>query len=195
MFDKTIFPILDLSEKIIHMPDLKSIPDDVKWHLAADCAARFPALYDVAFRKVLGKKYDEIEREIWIELASRALTIIKDLGLPEKNAHDLAESIRTVMIILFGPDYKSETIDLSDDGAVILIRRCPFLDTGYESGAMGEHTFLRCLALTLTSIPALNNKYSARYVRSMCTGDRQCEIKVSSEKKPEPVESGNKKKS
>ncbi|MEI7856927.1 MAG: hypothetical protein WCH85_05420 [Methanomicrobiales archaeon] len=50
------------------MPDLKSIPDDIKWRLAADCAARLPALYDVAFRKVLGEKYDGIEREIWIEL-------------------------------------------------------------------------------------------------------------------------------
>ena len=194
MFDKTIFPILDLSEKIIQMPDLKSIPDDVKWRLAADCAARFPALYDVAFRKVLGEKYDEIERDIWIKLSCRALNIVKDLGLPEKNAHDLAESMRTVMIILFGPDYKSETIDVSDDGAVILIKRCPFLDTGYESGATGEHTFLRCMALMLTMVPALNNKYSARYVRSMCTGDRQCEIKVSSEKKPETTDAGNKKK-
>ena len=176
------------------MPDLKSIPDDVKWRLAADCASRIPALYDVTFRKVLGEKYDEIEREIWIELSRRAVSITRDLGLPIKNAHDLAESMRTVMIILFGPDYKSETIDVSDEGSVILIKLCPFLETGYESGAMGEHTFLRCMALTLTMIHALNNKYSARYVRSMCTGDRQCEIKVSSEKKPETVESGNKKK-
>ena len=165
------------------MPDLKSIPDNIKWQLAADCAARLPAIYDVAFRNVLGEKYDEIEREIWIELSSRAVTIIKDLGLPVKNAHDLAESMRTVMIILFGSDYKSETIDVSDEGSVILIRRCPFLDKGYESGAKGEQTFPRCMALTLPMAPALEKDYSARYVRSMCTGDRQCEIKVSVEKK------------
>ena len=171
------------------MPDINSIPDVVKWRLAADCAARLPALYDVAFRKVLGEKYDEIEREIWIELSRRAVTIVKDLALPVKNAHDLAESMRTVMIILFGPDYKSETIDVSDDGSVILIKRCPFLDTGYEIGANGEHTFPRCMALTLTTIPTLKKDYSARYVRSMCTGDRQCEIKISSEKKPETTES------
>ena len=176
------------------MPDLKSIPDDVKWRLAADCAARFPALYDVAFRKVLGEKYDEIEREIWIDLSCRAVAIIKDLGLSVKNAHDLAESIRTVMIILFGPDYKSETIDVSEEGSVILIKRCPFLDTGYECGVKGEQTFLRCMALTLTMAPALNKEYSARYVRSMCIGDRQCEIKVSLEKKSDTMESGNKKK-
>ena len=176
------------------MPDLKSIPDDVKWRLAADCAARLPALYDVAFRKVLGEKFDEIEREIWIELSSRAVTIIKDLALPVKNAHDLAESMRTVMIILFGPDYNSETIDVSDEGSVILIKRCPFIDKGYEMGAHGEHTFPRCVALTLMTIPSLKKDFSARYVRSMCTGDRQCEIKVSSEKKSETIESGNKKK-
>ncbi|MFA6226605.1 MAG: hypothetical protein WC620_10640 [Methanoregula sp.] len=94
------------------MPDLKSIPDDVKWRLAADCAARLPALYDVAFRKVLGEKYDEIKRECWIELSRRAITIARDLALPVKNAHDLAESMRTVLTRLFGPDYKSETIDV-----------------------------------------------------------------------------------
>jgi hypothetical protein len=170
------------------MPDLKSIHDDVKWRLAADCAARLPALYDVAFRKVLGEKYDEIELEIWIELSRRAISIARDLELPVKNAHDLAEGMRTVMIILFGPDYKSETIDISDEGSVIVIKRCPFLDKGNEMGANGEHTFPRCMALTLTTIPALKKDYSARYVRSMCTGDRQCEIKISTEKKPEPKE-------
>ncbi|MDO8872441.1 MAG: hypothetical protein Q7V05_06900 [Methanoregula sp.] len=174
------------------MPDLKSIPDDVKWRLAADCAARLPALYDVAFRKVLGEKYDEIEREIWIGLSRRAVTIARDLALPVKNAHDLAESMRTVMIILFGPDYKSETIDVSDEGSVIIIKRCPFLDKGYEMGANGEHTFLRCMALTLMTVSSLKKDYPARYVRSMCSGDRQCEIKVSTEKNRKQLRAGTK---
>jgi len=176
------------------MPDLKSIPDNVKWRLAAEYAARVPAMYDVAFRKILGEKYDEIEREIWIELSYRAFSIARDLALPVGNAHDLAESMRTVMAILFGPDYKSETIDVSDDGSVILIKRCPFFDTGYELGANGEHTFPRCMALTLTTVPALKKDYSARYVRSMCTGDRQCEIKISPDKKPETTDGGKIKK-
>ena len=176
------------------MPDLKSIPAEVKWRLAADCAAQLPAMYDVAFRKVLGEKYDEIELEIWIELSRRAVSIAQDLELPVKNAHDLAESMRTVMIILFGPDYKSETIDVSDDDSVIVIKRCPFLDKGNETGAHGEHTFPRCMALTLTTVPGLKKDFSVRYVRSMCTGDRQCEMKVSLEKKPDTTENENKKK-
>jgi len=176
------------------MPDLKSIPDAVKWRLAADWAARLPALYDVAFRKILGEKYDEIEREIWIELSRRANTVARGLALPVKDAHDLAESMRTVMAILFGPDYSSETINVSDEVSVILVKRCPFLETGYEIGADGEHTFPRCMALALTTIPVLKKEYSARYVRSMCTGDRQCEIRISPDKKPDATDSGRGKK-
>ena len=40
------------------------------------------------------------------------------------------------------------------------------------------------MALTLTAVPLLNKNYTARFVRTMCTGDRQCEIRI--EKKPEP---------
>ena len=170
------------------MPDLKSIPDDIKWRLAADCAARLPAMYDVAFRKVLGEKFDDIEQEIWIELSKMACTIARDLSLPLNGAHDLAESMHIVMTILFGPEFRSETLDVSEDGSVILIKRCPLLSVAYETGAQAEHVFPRCMALTLTTIPALKKDYSARYVRSMCTGDRQCEIKISADKKPETKE-------
>ena len=176
------------------MPDLKSIPDNVKWRLASDFVARLPALYDVAFRNVLGDKFDDIEREIWIELSKRALTIAKDLSLPVKGAHDLAENMHIVMTILFGPEFRCETLDVAKDGSVILIKRCPLLSVAHETGARGEHTFPKCMALTLTTIPFLKKDYSARYVRSMCTGDRQCEIKISPEKKPEQAESGKEKK-
>jgi hypothetical protein len=40
------------------------------------------------------------------------------------------------------------------------------------------------MALILTAVPQLNNNYSARFVRTMCTGDRQCEIKIYEVKKP-----------
>ena len=75
------------------MPGLKPIPDDVKWRLTADWATQLPALYYVAFRKVLGEKYDESERERLIELSHRARTIARYLTSPVKNAHDLAESM------------------------------------------------------------------------------------------------------
>jgi hypothetical protein len=165
------------------MPDLKSIPDDKKWQLAAKLAALLPALYESAYRGVVGEKYDEIEQEIWMELSHMVSTIVRDLSLPSGTANDIAESIRTVLTIWFGPDYKSETLEVSKDGTVVLIRRCPFLDTGHNYAAGGTGTFQKCMALILTTVPLLNKNYSARFVRTMCTGDRQCEIKIYQVKK------------
>jgi hypothetical protein len=167
------------------VPDLKSIPDEVKWRLAAQLAALLPALYDRAFRGVVGEKYDEIEQEIWMDLSRMAFDIARDLSLPTSNAGELAGSLRTVMGILFGPDYKSETLELSKGGAVVLVKRCPLPASSLERGGEDVATFHKCMVLTLTTVPLLNKGYSARFVRTMCTGDRQCEIKIEEVKKPD----------
>lgn len=166
------------------MPHLKSIPDEVKWRLAAKLAALLPVLYESAYRGVVGEKYDEIEQEIWMELSRMALDIVQDLSLPTSTASELAESMRTVMTILFGPDYKSETLKVSKDGVVVLIRQCPLLESGHDLGAGGPGIFHKCMVLTLTTVPLLNKGYTARFVRTMCTGDRQCEIKIEEAKQP-----------
>jgi len=174
------------------VPDLKSVPDDVKWRLAAQLAALLPALYDRAYRGVVGEKYDEIEQEIWMDLSRMALDIARDLSLPTSNAGELADSLRTVMGILFGPDYKSETLEISPGGAVVLVKRCPLPDSSLDRGAGDPSTFHKCMVLTLTTVPLLNKRYSAWFVRTMCTGDRQCEIKIEEVKKPDNNEPGKK---
>jgi len=166
------------------MPDLKSIPDEVKWRYAASLAALIPALYDDAYRSIVGEKYDEIEQNIWIDLSHMVFGIVHDLSLPTGTANELADSLRVVMAILFGPDYKSETLEISKSGAVVLVKRCPLPAGNTISSAGDMKTFHKCMALTLTTVPQLNKNYSARFVRTMCTGDRQCEIKIEEEKQP-----------
>jgi hypothetical protein len=167
------------------MPDLKSVPDEVKWRLAAKLVALLPVLYDGAFRGVVGEKYDEIEQEIWMKLSRMALDIVDDLSLPAENAGELADSLRMVMTILFGPEYKSETLEISRQGAVVLVKRCPLPASSHYGGAGDTSTFHKCMALTLTTVPQLNKRYSARFVRTMCMGDRQCEIKIEEAKQPD----------
>ncbi len=167
------------------MPELKSVPDEVKWRLAANLAALLPALYDNAYRGIVGERYDEIEQNIWIELSHMAFGIVRDLSLPTDNAKDLADSLRVVMAILFGPEYKSETLEISESGAVVLVKRCPLPASTVDIGVGDPNTFHKCMALTLTTIPRLNKNYSARFVRTMCTGDRQCEIKIEEGKQPD----------
>jgi len=166
---------------------LNSIPDDVKWRLAAEFSAQLPALYDRKFRPVVGDHYDELEQEIWMEGAKTAFTIAKNLSLPVGTAQDLAETMRIIMVILFGPGFKSETLEIAKGRSVIVVKRCPLLSGEYDAGTEGNRTFRKCMVFTLTGIPQLNRNFSARFVRTMCTGDRQCEIKVeaSDQKKPD----------
>ena len=160
------------------MIDLRDIPEETRWRLAAEFAARLPALYDTAFRPVAGERYDEIEQEIWMELSRTAFAIARDLNLPVGTAQELATTMRIVMVILFGPGFTTEALGVTPERSVILVKRCPHLDDGSCSGSEGNPVFRRCMAFTLTAVPLLNKKFSARFVRTMCTGDRQCEIKI-----------------
>ncbi len=67
------------------MPDLKDIPDTARWKFAAECAAKLPALYEIAFREALGNKYDTLEREIWMEIARMIREVVRYVFLPGKN--------------------------------------------------------------------------------------------------------------
>jgi len=160
------------------VPSVREIPDEVKWRLAARCAASLPAIYDAAFRKAASDEYNRCEQECWIDVSRLACDAVRDLALPVKNAREIATSLHTVMSVLFGPELKCETLEVSDDGAVVLIKRCPFLTHGYTPGTPTDRFFPRCMALVLTTVPSLNSTYGARFVRTMCMGDRHCEIKI-----------------
>jgi hypothetical protein len=160
------------------MPDLRSIPDEVKWKLSAQCAARLPAMYELVFLPAVGEKYDELEQAIWVELSKFAFEIARSLQLPLKNAKDLAQSMSTIRSILFGTDYKDEAMDVGEDGSVVIVKHCPFVAEATGIGTSPDRAFKRCLAFTLSMQKSLNPGFKARYVRAMCMGDRHCEIKV-----------------
>lgn len=166
------------------MTNPRDIPDETKWRLASEFASRLPALYDAAFRPVIREKYDEIEQEIWMDLSHTAFAIARDLSLNVGTAQDLAETMQAVMVILFGPGFRTETLEVAPDRSVIIVRRCPFLEQEGAPEGAGSPAFRRCMAFALTSVPLLNKNYSARFVRTMCTGDRQCEIKIAEAEDP-----------
>jgi hypothetical protein len=167
------------------MTELKEIPEEVRWRLAAEFAARLPAIYEAAFRSLAGEKYDEIEQEVWMELSRSAREIARYLSLPAGNAKQLAETMRIILVILFGPGFSNEALEVAPDRSVIIMKRCPLLDHGSAHGRPIYPAFHRCMAFTLTAVPLLNKNYSARFVRTMCSGDRQCEIKIAAAEKPE----------
>ena len=93
------------------MQDLKDIPDAVRWRFAAECAAKLPALYDIAFREALGKKYDALEQEIWMESARMVRDIVHDCSLPFPECAGDCPELQVAITVLFGPEYGGETIE------------------------------------------------------------------------------------
>jgi hypothetical protein len=174
-------PLVDHKERTV-VPDLRSVPDETKWQIATQYAAHMTAIYESVFRPVVQDRYDELEQEVWMHMAQFSLEIAQSLKLPVGTARDLAESLRLLSTLVFGPDYKGELIEVGRDGAVIIIRRCPALAGDCCSPASGDGTFHRCMAFTLASQKKMHPGYSSRFVRAMCMGDRQCEIKIEPEK-------------
>jgi hypothetical protein len=174
-------PLIDHKERTI-VPDLRSVPDDTKWQIATQYAVHMTAIYEGVFRPVVQDRYDELEQEVWMHMAQFSLEIAQSLRLPVGTARDLAESLRLVSSLFFGPDYKGELIEVGKDGAVIIIRRCPALAGDCFSPASGDGAFHRCMSFTLASQKKMNPGYTSRFVRAMCMGDRQCEIKIGPDK-------------
>jgi hypothetical protein len=61
-----------------------SIEDIPKQNLEI-AASTIPLAYDIAFKEVLGEKYGEIERPIYIEAGKEFKNLASALGLPVSN--------------------------------------------------------------------------------------------------------------
>jgi hypothetical protein len=154
------------------------IPDSMKWQIAARVASSFPVMYDMAFRPSLGEEYDTLEQDIWIHLGNEAAHVARSLALPAGNSEEIASTLVTIFSIFFGPETKEERVKFEGDRAVVMIRRCPFLTRDLEMRREAVHLFSKCLAFAITMTEALNPEYTLRFVRSMCMGDRNCEMKI-----------------
>lgn len=157
---------------------IRKIPDERRHEIAGQLASLLPVLYDLAFRELMPDDFAQREREIWIEVGKLVPELAGTWHLPYSDAPRIADTIAVIREILFGSEFKSEILDLSADTAVILTKRCPFLVRGLETGRASEHCFIRCLAFSVTATERLNPKYTLRFVRAMCMGDRNCESKI-----------------
>jgi hypothetical protein len=160
------------------MVDLRDIPDGTRWQIATRILSALPVMYDMAFRETVGKTYDELEYQVWMELGKDALDIAKAFQLPVTRASELARALRLITVLIFGPEFRYEVLEISEDRATLLTKTCPFLGSTYEYGGTAKHLFPKCLAFSVAVVETLNPKFTARFVRSLCMADRTCEMTV-----------------
>jgi hypothetical protein len=159
--------------------DIRDIPGEMRWQVATRLVSSFPVLYDGAFREARGDRYDELEYNVWIEAGNEARGVAEGFRLHTGTAKEIAECVRLVTTLFFGPDVREEVLDLSGTRAVILTKRCPFMMRGAEMGGRPAHLFPKCMAFSMAAVESLNLKYTTRFVRAMCMGDyKNCELTI-----------------
>jgi hypothetical protein len=158
--------------------DVDEIPDRTKWQIASRLASKLPVMYDFVFREHIGEHYDELEQDIWIEIGKQSKEVANAFRLPLNTAPEIADAHRIIAIIFFSADYAVEHLKIAEDRSVLRVTRCPFIFREMEIRGRTEPLFSRCLTFGISSVEALNPGYTLRFVRSMCMGDKTCEMKV-----------------
>jgi hypothetical protein len=164
------------------------IPVEIRWEVAAKIASMLPVAYGIIFRDVVGADYDRLEQQVFVALAHEAKIVARTFSLPVGTARDLVATLAILNTVFFGPEIKSEQVSFENDRAVLLVRKCPMMLREQECHAQPGDVFNRCLAFTIAAIEELNPEYTLRFVRCMCQGDRNCEMKIITKKAAEEAE-------
>ena len=161
------------------MVSIEDIPTEVRWEIAAKAASATPVAYDMVFREVLGDKYDEIERPIYIEAGKEMKSLATALGLPTDNAMDLGDAQSVLTTILYGPEFVFGNVEGTEDRAVGTVTGCAVLNRTNEMGLDPKVVCLgACQTFCKSTIENLNPKYTQRFTSAMCAGDPYCEMVI-----------------
>ena len=161
------------------MVSIEDIPAEVRWEIAARAAVATPLAYDMVFREVLGDKYDEIERPIYIGAGKEMKSLATALGLPTDNARDLDDTEAVLLTILYGPEFEFENVEETEDMVVSKMTGCAVLNQALGMGLDPKVVCLAaCQTLGKSTIENLNPKYTMRFNKTMCAGDPYCETVI-----------------
>ncbi len=167
------------------MINIEDIPAENRWKIAAKSASAMPLIYDMHFRKVLGEKYDAIERPIWIEGGKEVKNLATALGLHSDNAIEVNKAFGIIGTILYGPEFKFNIVEETKDRVVENMIGCPILNRAREMGLDPEIVALKaCMTFDKSAVENLNPEYTHRLNANMCSGSRHCEMVI--ERKIEP---------
>ncbi|MDD1675214.1 MAG: hypothetical protein LUQ17_00825 [Methanomicrobiales archaeon] len=159
---------------------MKETSAEIRWQIASKSASSLPVLYTIILRDYFGEESDRIAEEVWCHAGSGVSELATGLDLATDPADRLASGLLEILQTLFGTEFRGEILDLSSDRAVLLINRCPFLLRSVEFGRPTPAIFHPCMAFCVSATETLNGDYSVRFIRAMCMGDKNCELRVAS---------------
>lgn len=165
------------------MKEISRISAENRWQMAARFFVRLPLAYDSAFRRIGGSLYEHTGRTIasnaWHEVAKDQADLVQELRLPSGDAVEVAEAFRSLMALVFGPDW--EECDLTPaegDGALLKVHTCPFLAAARQTTVRNADVASLCVSYCTETVRSINPRYELYYLNGMCAGDTFCQMKI-----------------
>lgn len=161
------------------MVSITDIPAEVRWEIAARAANSQSVVYDMLVRQLIGDKIDEIWNVIMTEAGSQSKAMAESLRLPAGNALEIDSTLGIISSIIMGPEFRGEILDSGEERVVGRIDGCPMLNAHRNLGQdKPTGTASHCQAFCGSSVESLNQRYTMRYTKRMCTGDDHCEYAI-----------------
>lgn len=152
--------------------------DSMRWQMSSRINSFLSVLFGLGLHDLEPEAGDRLVEDIWYFCGKEMADLAKGCGSPPRTAGDLSVALTEVLKTIFGGEYRSEIIEISDERAVVLMRTCPCQLRALELGEDPSIVFHPCLSVAISLVEGLKNNYSARFVRGICMGDRNCEILI-----------------
>ena len=160
------------------MVRVKDIPHDTRWLMATH----------VLTRTVLalgGGPDDDVSafrNRVFAALGDEIGKIADRYQLPREHAADLVQTLGTISVILFGPEFETRYIEGFPEEAVIRLTGCAMFREQSAHGISPAQVNRVCQTYVASAIEALNPAFTITVTRARCSGDSFCEMVIERKK-------------
>ena len=156
---------------------VEKVPAETRWTIATQALTGAMVVTSKALRDALGQeRYNEIHGQIWAEQGKAAKQIADALGLAGGDAKSVAETNVLVTLVAMGPEIKTETVEATEERAVLRNTECPWWNRFKELGISEDLCHVACAAYWDALTKSLNPKVTVSLTKAMPRGDSYCEL-------------------
>jgi hypothetical protein len=160
------------------MVRVKDIPHATRWLMATRVLTRAV----LALGREPADDLSAFRNELCAEIGDEIRQIADRYQMPREHAADLVQTLGTISVILFGPEFETRYIEGFPDEAVIRLTGCAMFREESAHGISPAHVNRVCRTYVASAIEALNPAFTISVTRARCSGDSFCEMVIERKK-------------
>lgn len=153
---------------------VRDIPHATRWRMATHVLTRTV----LALGSEPTADASTLKNRVFDALGDEIGQIAGRYQMPREHAADLVQTLGTISVVLFGPEFETRYIEGFPDEAVIRLTECAMYreeNTQRISPAIVNQV---CQAYLGSAMEALNTAFTISFTRSRCSGDSFCEMVI-----------------